>query len=105
MGTEEVMPTHFYTFIEGCLFNKERLRQQDLYADRDNLINLIIIIFINRERLRQQDLYADRDSAGDKALVMKQFLSDEKVDNWTAVSFHNSWLLFSDEKVVDCLFP
>ena len=83
MGTEEVMPTHFYTFIEGCLFNKERLRQQDLYADRDNLINLIIIIFINRERLRQQDLYADRDSAGDKALVMKQFLSDEKVDNQT----------------------
>ena len=25
-------------------------------------------------------MYADRDSAGDKALVMKQFLSDEKVD-------------------------
>merc|ERR1719458_483414 len=33
-----------------------------------------------KERLRQQDLYADRDSAGDKALVMKQFLSDEKVE-------------------------
>ena len=25
-------------------------------------------------------MYADRDSAGDKALVMKQFLSDEKVE-------------------------
>ena len=36
-------------------------------------------IQLSRERLRQQDLYADRDSAGDKALVMKQFLSDEKV--------------------------
>ena len=36
-------------------------------------------IYTSRERLRQQDLYADRDSAGDKALVMKQFLSDEKV--------------------------
>ena len=59
MGTEEVMPTHLFTFIEGCL--------------------------IARERLRQQDLYADRDSAGDKALVMKQFLSDEKVDIWTTV--------------------
>ena len=38
-------------------------------------------LFDTRERLRQQDLYADRDSAGDKALVMKQFLSDEKVDH------------------------
>ena len=33
-----------------------------------------------KERLRMQDLYADRNSDGDKALVMKQFLSDEKID-------------------------
>ena len=40
----------------------------------------LMTVHLPRERLRQQDLYADRDSAGDKALVMKQFLSDEKVD-------------------------
>ena len=33
-----------------------------------------------KERLRQQDLYADRNSDGDKALVMKQFLSAEKLE-------------------------
>merc|ERR1712046_567887 len=32
------------------------------------------------ERLRQQDLYWDKNSDGEKALVMKQFLSDEKVE-------------------------
>ena len=33
-----------------------------------------------KERLKFQDLYADRNSDGDKALVMKQFLSDEKIN-------------------------
>ena len=48
------------------------------------------MMYFSRERLRQQDLYADRDSAGDKALVMKQFLSDEKVALSYSIHFHHS---------------
>ena len=33
-----------------------------------------------KERLRLQDLYCDKNSDGEKALVMKQFLSDEKIE-------------------------
>ena len=47
------------------------------------------VMNFSRERLRQQDLYADRDSAGDKALVMKQFLSDEKVALSYSIHFHH----------------
>ena len=33
-----------------------------------------------KERLRLQDLYCDKNSDGEKALVMNQFLSDEKIE-------------------------
>ena len=32
------------------------------------------------ERLRQQDLYSERNSTGKKVMVMKQFLSSEKLE-------------------------
>ena len=69
--------------------SRKKLGQQDLYLTFTwplfypcfkAFFIFLLPLFDSRERLRQQDLYADRDSAGDKALVMKQFLSDEKVD-------------------------
>ena len=59
------------------------MRRSLLWRCLEVLVEVVLIVERTvppKERLRMQDLYADRNSDGDKALVMKQFLSDEKID-------------------------
>ena len=55
--------------VERTMSPQERLRQQ-----------VINILFYQRFIVSFKDLYCDKNSDGEKALVMKQFLSDEKID-------------------------